>query len=54
MSTGHSDEDENFLEKRRRRRKIKESELTTNEESLTKRLEGLMIREEDREPCRVS
>jgi hypothetical protein len=43
QSTGHSDEDENCMEKKRRRRKIKESDLQTNEDLLTRRLENLVI-----------
>jgi hypothetical protein len=31
MSTGHSEEDDMFMEKRHRRKKIKESELVTKE-----------------------
>lgn len=31
MSTGHSEEDETFLEKRRKKKKVKVSELTTTE-----------------------
>lgn len=54
ISTGHSEDDDPFLERKRRRRKVKESQLVTSEESLLRRLDGLVVREYERMPCRVS
>jgi hypothetical protein len=53
QSTGHS-EDEDPLEKKRRRRKLKENDLVTSEEGVSRRLEGLVIRESERGVCAVS
>jgi hypothetical protein len=52
QSTGHSEDDEQE-ERKKRRRKVKENDLLCEEEVLLKRLNCMVIREEDRQPCRV-
>lgn len=52
QSTGHS-EDEEPEERRKRRRKVKENDLVCEEEVLLKRLSSMVVRDEDRQPCRV-
>ena len=40
-------------ERRKRRRKVKENDLLCEEEVLLKRLNCMVIREEERQPCRI-
>lgn len=52
QSTGHSEEEEPE-ERKKRRRKVKENDLLCEEEVLLKRLNSMVIREEERQPCRI-
>jgi hypothetical protein len=51
LSTAISEEEEN-VERKKRKRKVREGELVTTEEGLARRLETLVVNEE-RGPCRV-
>jgi hypothetical protein len=52
QSTGHSEEDEQE-ERKKRRRKVKENDLLCEEDILLKRLASMVIREDERHPCRI-
>lgn len=52
LSTAISEEDEGH-ERKKRKRKVKESELVTSEDALTRRLDNLVVGEKERQPCRV-
>jgi hypothetical protein len=52
QSTGHSEDDEPE-DRKKRRRKVKENDLSCEEEILVKRLNSMVIREQDRQPCRI-